>query len=108
MKGSTAKIPWSYNENSSEEHFRYWAFSSGDGSLNPNELARIVDDVVVENRSSPLSFEIEKPATLVLKNVSQIYHGTYKFILVTSEGCGQSDVSVLIAGKLTGFFNNIM
>ncbi|XP_028416919.1 neural cell adhesion molecule 1-like [Dendronephthya gigantea] len=97
VNGSTAKIQWSVSDGLSEEQFRYWAFSSGDGSENAVELARIVDDGVVVNQNSPLDFEIEKPATLVLKNVSQNYNGEFRFILVTSEDCGQSDVLVRIA-----------
>ncbi|XP_028399386.1 peroxidasin homolog [Dendronephthya gigantea] len=99
VKRSTAKLEWSFNDNVTNVRFRSWSFTSGEGSKKAVQLARIIDDGTVENRSNALDFKIEKPATLVLNNVSQIQNGTYKFTLVTSDGCGQSDVVVLIAVK---------
>ncbi|XP_028399502.1 hemicentin-1-like [Dendronephthya gigantea] len=99
VKRSTAKLEWSFNDNVTNVRFRSWSFTSGEGSKKAVQLARIIHDGTVENRSNALDFKIEKPATLVLNNVSQIQNGTYKFTLVTSDGCGQSEVVASIAAK---------
>ena len=98
LPGSTAKIQWSYDDDISKVINRVWYFKSTDGS--PREpLAFIVfdGDPQILNSTIP-GVDIEKPATLVLKNVDLSYNGTYFFQLV-SPGGGESDVSVFIAGK---------
>ncbi|CAB4025165.1 fasciclin-2 isoform X7, partial [Paramuricea clavata] len=44
---------------------------------------------------------VEKPATLILKNVNQSYDGMYKFILTAGDDSGVSEVTVIIAVQAT-------
>ena len=63
-------------------------------------LALIDDDDPIRIFTNLLDFTVEKPATLVLKNVNLTYNGTYQFGLTPSVGAASSVVVVYIAGKL--------
>ena len=76
---------------------RTWEFTSSDGFLNTYLLANVFGDGV-PRITSFLNVAIEKPATLVLKNVNQSYDGTYKFNLVAPVS-GRSTVVVFIASE---------
>ena len=70
--------------------------SSSDGK--DTFLARINDDDPPEILTKLYEIDIEKPATLVLKNVNESYDGTYEFTLA-SPRTSTSEVVVVIAGK---------
>ena len=61
----------------------------------------IVDDdgVTTIIFSSLPEVEIERPTTLVLRNVDMRYNGTYRFQVITIDSDFKSDVVVFIAGK---------
>lgn len=61
------------------------------------QLARIIHDGPSQIRTKLYEVAIEKPATLVLKNVNGSYDGTYQFTLVTFH-IDISEVVVFIAG----------
>ena len=81
--------------------FRQWFFNSSDGSRT-GQLAAIAFnlDPVQQNFSLLPRFNIEKPATLLLKNVDRSYNGMYTFVLYThaSPYPYKSEVAVAIAG----------
>ena len=77
-------------------HFRTWIFKPSDGRSQV-DVARIIDDGDAEILTSLYDVAVEKPATLVLKNVNLTYNGTYEFSLVAG---GSSSVVIYIAGKL--------
>jgi hypothetical protein len=100
--GSTVKIDWSYIGDISKVNLRTWTFNSSDGSETV-ELTQVFKDREREPKDTSLipEFEIEKPATLVLKNVDQSYNGMYTFSLQT-QGPVPAEVSkvdVFIASK---------
>ena len=96
---SIAKIEWSLDGNLSTTSIsiRSWSFRSS--SVGKEELlARIIDDDQPAIVTKLYEIDIEKPATLVLKNVNESYDGTYEFTLISS-GTRTSEVVVFIAGK---------
>jgi hypothetical protein len=64
-------------------------------------ILAIIDgnDGVVQKLTDLFEFAVEKPATLVLKNVNLTYEGTYQFNLAPAVGVGTSEVDVFITGK---------
>ena len=81
---------------------RAWYFTSSDGSMVYDLLARIIADGIPDIYTSGLpGVSIIKPATLVLQNVNQTYNGTYQFYLsgVDSARSSQVNVVVFIASK---------
>ena len=78
---------------------RVWQFTPRDASSDKKRtLASITkNDRREKCNTTGLSFEIEKPSTLLLKNVNRSYSGTYEFsVLATS--MNDSRVEVFITG----------
>jgi hypothetical protein len=79
-RGSTRRIVWSYDDDITALSRRIWSFESSDGKL--DEIFAFVDtDGGVNILTSLFEVAIEKPATLVLRNINETYGGTYKFSL---------------------------
>ena len=99
--GENVTIKWSYRNAGTV--FRFWLFESSDGG-SAELLASISrnGDPVIEKNISLAGVEIEKPATLVLRNVNLRYNGTYTFSLAALIG-GMSRVTLFVAGKLIFF-----
>ena len=98
-QGSTAKLQWTYN---CSEYCRvprlWWYFTSSDGGQTEHLATIYVDDEPHILNSSLPEVAVEKPATLILKNVDLRYNGTYQFYhfgLFFSE----AKILVFIAGK---------
>ena len=98
-QGKDARINWKLNEQVSDLITRVWCFRSSDGGIS-EVLAFIIRDGQpnIENGSLP-GVEIEKPATLVLKNVSMRYNGVYSF-RISGNVDGTFLVTLFVAGKL--------
>ena len=96
LPGSTARIVWSFTDALKRYSTRTWTFTPSDGQPEVG-LAKIIGDGDVEILTTSYQVAIEKPATLVLKNVNLTYNGTYRFSL--SPHAGPSDIVVFIAGK---------
>ncbi|XP_028399325.1 hemicentin-1-like [Dendronephthya gigantea] len=98
LPGSTGKIVWSFDDDISVVFSRSWAFTSTDGSFSNTALTRIAND---GNATKLVSFPVitvEKPATLVLKNVNRSYDGKYKLTLQSCTDTS-SEVTIFIAEK---------
>ena len=95
---SIAKIDWSLERSVSNTSisFRSWSFRSSGGG-DAELLAEIYRDYPSQILTKLYQVAIEKPATLVLKNVNGSYNGTYGFTLITSYTIF-SEVVVFIAG----------
>ena len=106
LPGSTAKLQWTYNCSALcyryrlrwFERWRFWYFTSSDGGQTES-LASIYRDSkpVIHNSSLP-EVAVEKPGTLILKNVDLRYNGTYVFI-IERLFYSQAEILVFIAGK---------
>ena len=73
--GENVKIKWSYR-NAGTVIFRWWVFESSDGG--PEEILATLwgnGNPDISNNISLPGVEIEKPATLVLRNVDLRYNG---------------------------------
>lgn len=91
-------IKWDLNTPVSNADTRAWRF------LKTGErIARIVDDGDVSLPASSLSgVNVTKPATLILKNVSDVHNGTYQFQFEPKIGdADSSSVTVFVAGKFS-------
>ena len=97
MPGSTEKIVWSFTDDITMISLRHWIFIPSDGRPQV-ALAIIARDGDVHILTTLYDFAVEKPATLVLKNVNLTYDGTYQFSLLTASA-SPSEVFVYIAGK---------
>ncbi|XP_028399291.1 hemicentin-1-like [Dendronephthya gigantea] len=95
LNGSTANITWSFDNDLSAVNLRVWKFTSSDGVFNDDRLGRIIDNDPPSKITRLLDVAIERPGTLLLKNVNQTYDGTYKFSIETET----SAVVVYIAKK---------
>ena len=99
LPGSTAKIEWTFDDKiTSDGDFRIWSFTSADGSFDSTILAYIRGNGSALIRVGFPVIAVEKPATLVLKNVDNRYDGKYKF-RVSAVTDTNSEVVVFIAGK---------
>ena len=97
--GSTERITWSFDDVITPLTRRIWYFISRD--TRPLVALALIDgDGPVRILTTLFDVAVEKPATLVLKNINLTYNGTYKFDLLPSSGVGSSEVVVYIAGKL--------
>ena len=98
-RGSTERITWSFDDVITPLTRRIWYVTSRDAR--PLVFLALIDgDGPVRILTTLFDVEVEKPATLVLRNVNLTYNGTYKFDLLPSSGVGSSEVVVYIAGKL--------
>ena len=99
LNGSTAKIEWSLDPtvNLAAILLRSWTFKSSRGGKD-DFLGSISQPGDITISTKLYEVEIEKPATLVLKNVNASYDGTYEFALL-APGTSVSEVVVVIPGK---------
>ena len=98
-RGSTERITWSFDDVITPLTRRVWSVTSRDAR--PLVALALIDgDGPVRILTTLFDVSVEKPATLVLRNVNLTYNGTYKFDLLPSSGAASSEVVVYIAGKL--------
>ena len=97
VPGSTGRIMWSFDDKIRSFIYRLWAFTPSNGQPQAR-LAIIFGDGDVQILTTSYEVAIEKPATLVLKNVNLTYNGTYKFFL--SSRARPSEIILYIAGKV--------
>ena len=95
IPGSTEKIVWSFTHDIKSYSYRLWLFIPSDGQPEVG-LAKINGDGEVNILTTSYEVAVEKPATLVLKNVNLTCNGTYQFSL---SGASPSEVVVYIAVK---------
>ena len=98
--GTTAKITWTYDDDPSQASLSWYFIGRSPGSKE-EEIAHISptsDPILISDNMVP-RIAIEKPATLVLKNVDKRYNGEYKFSVRGPDGGGESSVDFFVAGK---------
>ena len=98
--GTTAKITWTYDDDPSQASLSWYFIGRSPGSKE-EEIAHISptsDPILISDNMVP-RIAIEKPATLVLKNVDKTYNGEYQFIVRVPDGGGESSVDFFVAGK---------
>ena len=100
LPGSTAKLQLTYNCSEYCRHVlrRWWYFTSSDGGQSEHLATIYGDDEPRMYNSSLPEVAVEKPATLILKNVDLRYNGTYQFYLFGGF-VSEAKILVFIAGK---------
>ena len=109
-KGSDVSLPWTYDFGGAAILSRQWFFSN-----RSSDLALLIyfagATQTISSKSPFKDIDVNKPATLVLKNVNLDHNGTYRFT-VTVDGITTppfSEILVIIQGeKLIGFVVFIM
>ena len=92
---------WSLDPILSTNISRSWSFKPR-GSGKDEILGKVSRTGDITIITSLYEVDIEKPATLVLKNVDERYNGAYKFTLYPGlPGPGISEVEVFIASKFS-------
>ena len=97
LPGKNVTVAWKIDVNISVINIRQWTFLP-----KGNFFADIFFNLGVNKylQNSPGPFTIEKPSTLILKNVNIEYNGTYRFKITDRNGITtSSDVAVFVAGK---------
>ena len=94
---------WSFTDDIENFSLRSWIFTPSDGRRRVG-LAEIRGNGDVQILTTAYEVAVEKPATLVLKNVDLTYDGKYLFSLSTD---GSAEVVVYIAGKFLSTVYNI-
>ena len=104
LPGSTAKIQWTFDDDISIWKYRGWRFTSRNGSK-VETFAEIYsnDEPRISSNSLP-GVAIEKPATLVLKNIDLKNNGIYWFVShfdssTSRDVVHDGEVVVFVAGK---------
>ena len=95
--GSTEKLVWLFEDDRKSFGYRLWSFTPSDGQPLVR-LAKFNGDGKDEILATSYDVAVEKPATLVLKNVNLTYNGTYRLSLPPYT---PSDVFVYIAVRPT-------
>ena len=88
-------LQWDFDDDIKTVTARTWRFFGDSRVL---ALISLDGEPVILDRS--LKFEIQKPATLILKNVNESYNGTYQFTFETDKTKDVSEAVVEIASKL--------
>lgn len=105
LPGSTAKLKWTVDNSSFLGISQYsWHFARDD-SNKTERLASILLGTINISQSSLPGVAVEKPATLILRNIDLSYNGTYHFLIVsysllTGYRVRASRIVLYIAGKL--------
>ena len=106
LPGSTAKLMWTVDNSSFLGISQYsWHLSRDEKSNKTEQLASVLLGKINISQSSLPGVAVEKPATLILKNIDLSYNGTYYFLIVshsllTGYKVRVSRIVVYIAGKL--------
>jgi hypothetical protein len=98
LPGENVTIAWKLDVSISDVLVRSWTFLPKDDRTFA-EIFR--EGALAKNpQYSPGPFTITKPSTLLLKNVTIQYNGTYRFFVLAMSGRAYtSEVTVFVAGK---------
>ena len=86
---------------------RIWYFTDSSNALPRRRLAIVVENFVVRKSSLQIlpNYDVYKPSTLRLRNVTHSYDGTYEFELERKDGISfTSEVKIFVASKSSLFF----
>ena len=90
-------IAWKLDVRVSDLTVRSWTFLPKEN----DPFAKILrdGDVLIQTQYSPGPFAITKPSTLILKNVTIQYNGTYTFTIYAKGEFTESVVHVFVTGR---------
>lgn len=109
--GTDVEIAWTLNVNIAHVSYRIWSFGRFVTPLKIvwTELAALNGNKKFferQNMTALPSFEIKRPASLILKNVNHLYNGRYSFNLGALPIREFSKVTVFVVGKF--FFHLLL
>ena len=80
--GENARITWRF----SDVDLSYQGFSFQKSSRVREVLGTIISGVVGKRFIKGLTFDIESPLTLILRNVTETFNGTYSLLVFSPAG----------------------
>ncbi|XP_046858254.1 hemicentin-2-like isoform X2 [Xenia sp. Carnegie-2017] len=109
LPGETHNITWRFDDDLNDLVRRDWSFTGSNGSQS-TLLATVSLDLPLVNFNDPIlpNYDVYKPSTLRLRNITHSYDGTYEFQL-TRRGSASSFISkvrVFVAMKPNVTINN--
>ncbi|XP_046858257.1 pregnancy-specific beta-1-glycoprotein 6-like isoform X2 [Xenia sp. Carnegie-2017] len=108
LPGETHNITWRFDDDLNDLVRRDWSFTGSNGSQS-TLLATVSLDLPLVNFNDPIlpNYDVYKPSTVRLRNITHSYDGTYEFQL-TRRGSASSFISkvrVFVAIKPTVVIN---
>ncbi|XP_046858235.1 hemicentin-2-like [Xenia sp. Carnegie-2017] len=87
LPGETEIITWTFNDSINDVESRDWYFTGSSGGSNAIRLATVARDSSVDNFKDPILpiYDVYKPSTLQLINITHSYDGTYEFRLARKD-----------------------
>ncbi|XP_046858238.1 immunoglobulin superfamily member 10-like isoform X2 [Xenia sp. Carnegie-2017] len=108
LPGETHNITWTFDDDLNDLVSRDWFFTGSSNGSQSTLLATVVLDLSVQNFNEPIlpNYDVFKPSTLQLRNITYSYDGTYEFQLRRKDGIAFiSTVRVFVAIKPTVVIN---
>ncbi|XP_046858245.1 carcinoembryonic antigen-related cell adhesion molecule 5-like [Xenia sp. Carnegie-2017] len=105
LPGEIENITWIFNVSLNAVASRNWRFKGSSNGSPKTLLATVILDLSVINLKEPIlpKYDVYKPSTLRLRNITYSYDGTYEFELTRRGGASSfiSKVRVFVAKKPT-------
>ncbi|XP_046858840.1 carcinoembryonic antigen-related cell adhesion molecule 5-like [Xenia sp. Carnegie-2017] len=103
LLGETHSITWTFNDSESDLDSRTWYFTGSSNGSPRRRLATVLERgaVIKTSASTPSNYDVCKPSTLQLRNITHSYDGTYEFILERKDDISfTSTVRVFVARNI--------
>ncbi|XP_046858293.1 uncharacterized protein LOC124451715 [Xenia sp. Carnegie-2017] len=87
LPGETHSITWTFNDSESDLDIRNWYFTGSNDGSSQTRLAIVFENFNVFKSSSQIlpNYDVYKPSTLQLRNITHSYDGTYEFQLARKD-----------------------
>ncbi|XP_046858241.1 carcinoembryonic antigen-related cell adhesion molecule 5-like isoform X2 [Xenia sp. Carnegie-2017] len=110
LPGETENITWTFDDDLNDLASRNWLFTGSSTGSQSTLLATVTLDLSVINLNDPIlpNYDVYKPSTLRLRNITHSYDGTYEFQLTRRGSASSSFISkvrVFVAIKPTVVIN---
>ncbi|XP_046858842.1 carcinoembryonic antigen-related cell adhesion molecule 5-like [Xenia sp. Carnegie-2017] len=95
LPGETENITWTFDDDLNDLASRNWLFTGSSTGSQSTLLATVTLDLSVINLNDPIlpNYDVYKPSTLRLRNITHSYDGTYEFQLTRRGSASSSFIS---------------
>ncbi|XP_046858276.1 uncharacterized protein LOC124451702 [Xenia sp. Carnegie-2017] len=110
LPGGTENITWTFDDDLNDLASRNWLFTGSSDGSQSTLLAIVTLDLSLINLNEPIlpNYDVSKPSTLQLRNITHSYDGTYEFRLARKDSLLSpfiSKVRVFVAIKPNALIN---